>query len=539
MSELIELTALMPCLNEAATLATCINKAKAYLDQNGISGEVLVADNGSTDGSQEIARSLGARIVEVPPRGYGSALWAGIGAARGRYVIMGDADDSYDFGNLIPFLHALRNGADLVMGNRFAGGIAAGAMPFLHRYLGNPVLTLIGQCLFRVDCGDFHCGLRGISRDRILSLNLLSPGMEFASEMVIRAAVSGLRIVEDPTTLAKDGRSRPPHLRTWQDGWRHLRLLLVLRYRGNVPQPRDMAPAQRSLENGRLSPAKLGLVMQSTLIAPPLECTCAGNLFELAHRYTEPPAGEIRFAFSAESGYRREIQRCTACGHFVSTHNMNTSGMYSGEYVSATYGSDNGLLRNFERIIGLDPARSDNNGRVRRVIEFAAGHFTVGKAAPRILDVGSGLCVFLYRMKEAGWQCTALDPDPRSAQHARETVGVDAICGDFMLTADLGLFDVISFNKVLEHVESPVAMLRKAGLNLEQGGFIYIELPDGEAAQTEGFGREEFFIDHPHIFSAASFASIVERAQLRLLTIERVREPSTKFTLRGFVGLAV
>lgn len=208
--------------------------------------------------------------------------------------------------------------------------------------------------------------------------------------------------------------------------------------------------------------------------------------------------------------------------------------MYSGEYVNATYGDDDGLRRNFERIIGLDPAKSDNTGRVRRVLEFASGHFGARKRIPRVLDVGSGLCVFLYRMKEAGWDCTALDPDPRSATHARGTVGVQAICGDFMLTPDFGRFDAITLNRVLEHVEAPVAMLRKAGAHLESGGFIYIELPDGEAARVDGYGREEFFIDHPHIFSAASFANLVERAGLNLLTLERVREPSTKFTLRAF-----
>lgn len=276
--------------------------------------------------------------------------------------------------------------------------------------------------------------------------------------------------------------------------------------------------------------------MHGKLTAPPLECTCSGGLFELVHRYTEPPAGEIRFAFSKEDGYRRDIDRCTACGHFVSTHPMDTSGMYSGEYVSATYGDGDGLRRNFERINGLDPSRSDNTGRVRRVVEYASAHFPPGKTSPRILDVGSGLCVFLYRMKQAGWDCTALDPDARSARHARETAGVNAVCGDFMLAGDLGLFDVISFNKVLEHVASPVAMLRKAATNLEPRGFVYIELPDGEAAQAEGFGREEFFIDHSHVFSAASFANLVERSGLKLLTLERVREPSTKFTLRGFAG---
>lgn len=222
----LELTILMPCLNEAETLALCIREAQDFLARSGIAGEVLVADNGSTDGSQEIAERLGARVVPITERGYGAALRGGIAAARGRFVIMGDSDNSYDFANLDGFVAELRGGADLVMGNRFRGGIEKGAMPFLHRYLGNPVLSFIGRLLFRVPAGDFHCGLRGFSRDRILALNLATPGMEFASEMVVRAALARYRIVEVPTRLRPDGRSRPPHLRTWRDGWRHLRFLL-------------------------------------------------------------------------------------------------------------------------------------------------------------------------------------------------------------------------------------------------------------------------------------------------------------------------
>jgi glycosyltransferase involved in cell wall biosynthesis len=222
-----ELTILMPCLNEAETLAICIQKAQGYLAQSGIAGEVVIADNGSTDGSQAIAEGLGARVVPVPQRGYGAALIAGIAAARGRFVIMGDSDDSYDFARLDPFVARLRDGADLVMGNRFKGGIAKGAMPPLHRYLGNPVLSTIGRVLYRTPVGDFHCGLRGFSKASILGLGLTSPGMEFASEMVMKASLAGLRIVEVPTTLSPDGRSRPPHLRSWRDGWRHLKLLLT------------------------------------------------------------------------------------------------------------------------------------------------------------------------------------------------------------------------------------------------------------------------------------------------------------------------
>jgi glycosyltransferase involved in cell wall biosynthesis len=227
MSTALELTILMPCLNEAETLETCIRKAWRYIRRSGIPGEVLIADNGSTDGSQGIARQNGAVVVDVPAKGYGSALMAGIRAARGRYVIMGDSDDSYDFSELDPFVQKLREGRELVMGNRFKGGIKKGAMPPLHRYLGNPVLTTIGRIFFKSPCGDFHCGLRGFAKDAILRLDLQSPGMEFASEMVVKATLNGLNITEVPTTLSPDGRSRPPHLRSWRDGWRHLRFLLL------------------------------------------------------------------------------------------------------------------------------------------------------------------------------------------------------------------------------------------------------------------------------------------------------------------------
>lgn len=223
----IELTILMPCLNEAETLAVCVQKARGFLERAGIVGEVLIADNGSTDGSQLIAEENGARVVAIPERGYGAALIGGIGAARGRFVIMGDADDSYDFENLDSMVDRLRAGDELVMGNRFRGGIKPGAMPFLHRYLGNPVLSFLGRLLFRIPVGDFHCGLRGFSREAALKLRLKSPGMEFASEMVVKAAFHGLRMAEVPTVLSPDGRSRPPHLKTWRDGWRHLKFLLL------------------------------------------------------------------------------------------------------------------------------------------------------------------------------------------------------------------------------------------------------------------------------------------------------------------------
>jgi len=217
----------MPCLDEAETLAVCVDKAQGYLRRSGVVGEVIVADNGSTDGSQDIARAHGARVVDVPAKGYGSALMGGIEAARGDFVIMGDADDSYDFSRLDPFVERLRAGDELVMGNRFQGGIADGAMPPLHKYLGNPVLSWVGRVLFRSPIGDFHCGLRGFNRRSILNLHLQTTGMEFASEVVVKSTLGGLRVSEVPTTLDKDGRSRPPHLRSWRDGWRHLRFLLI------------------------------------------------------------------------------------------------------------------------------------------------------------------------------------------------------------------------------------------------------------------------------------------------------------------------
>lgn len=223
----VEFSIVMPCLNEAETLAICIQKAQRSLAENNVRGEIIIADNGSSDGSQEIATELGARVVNVKSRGYGSALMGGIAAAQGKYVIMGDADDSYDFAHLDPFIRQLREGFDLVMGNRFLGGIKKGAMPPLHRYLGNPVLTTIGRLFFRSPVGDFHCGLRGFSKAAVTNLNLQTTGMEFASEMVVKATLHSMRIAEVPTTLSPDGRTRAPHLRSWRDGWRHLRFLLL------------------------------------------------------------------------------------------------------------------------------------------------------------------------------------------------------------------------------------------------------------------------------------------------------------------------
>ena len=225
----LELSILMPCLNEARTVGICIQKARQFLTLHGISGEIIVADNGSTDGSVEIAGQLNARVVRVPIRGYGAALAAGIDAAAGKFVIMGDSDDSYDFSSLMPFVEKLREGYDLVMGNRFRGGIAPGAMPPSHRYFGNPLLSAVGRTFFRSKtCGDYYCGLRGFRKAAIQKLNLQSPGMEFALEMLIKAGMNGLRITEVPTTLSPDGRDRAPHLRSYRDGWRSLRLYLLM-----------------------------------------------------------------------------------------------------------------------------------------------------------------------------------------------------------------------------------------------------------------------------------------------------------------------
>jgi glycosyltransferase involved in cell wall biosynthesis len=223
----LELSIVMPCLNEATTLEKCIAKAMAFLKRTGVHGEIIIADNGSIDGSQALALKSGARVENVLIKGYGAALQGGISAAQGQYIVMGDADDSYDFSALDEFVAKLRSGDDLVVGNRFKGGIAAGAMPFLHRYIGNPVLSFLGRLFFGASIGDFHCGLRGFRKEAIQKLNLTATGMEFASEMIVKATLSGLKISEVATTLSRDGRDRPPHLRTWRDGWRHLRFLLM------------------------------------------------------------------------------------------------------------------------------------------------------------------------------------------------------------------------------------------------------------------------------------------------------------------------
>jgi glycosyltransferase involved in cell wall biosynthesis len=223
----MELSIVMPCLNEAETLATCIRKAQSYLARSGVIGEIVIGDNGSTDGSQQIASDLGARVIPVPMRGYGAALYAAITAARGRYCIMGDSDDSYDFEHLDEFIAKLREGYDVVMGNRFKGGVMPGAMPWKNRYIGNPILSFIGKLFFRANVGDFHCGIRGFSKGAFELMDLRTTGMEFASEMVIKGKLKGLKMTEVPTILSPDGRSRPPHLLPYRDGWRHLRFMLM------------------------------------------------------------------------------------------------------------------------------------------------------------------------------------------------------------------------------------------------------------------------------------------------------------------------
>lgn len=266
------------------------------------------------------------------------------------------------------------------------------------------------------------------------------------------------------------------------------------------------------------------------------QCVCGNSRFSTVFTYTQPPPGETRFEFSAVGRYYREVLRCMQCGHFVSIHDMDLSGLYSSEYVASTYGNS-GIQRNFDRIISLPAERSDNTGRVKRINAFASERLTLPAREhrqPSVLDIGSGLCVFLHLMKKAGWQCTAIDPDPRMVRHACEVVGVHGVCGDFMELQNLGLFDLITFNKVLEHVQDPVAMLAKSRQFLRKGGLVYVEVPDGEAAAKDGQGREEFFIEHRHIFSLASMNILALKAGFKSFAVERLQEPSTKYTLYAF-----
>lgn len=223
----IELSIVMPCLNEAETIGICIEKAMSFMSLKDIDGEVVIGDNGSTDGSQEIAIKLGAVVVDVYEKGYGNASRAAIEASRGKYIITADTDDSHDILNLNLFIEKLREGYDLVMGNRFKGKTNKKAMPFLHRYVGNPLLTFVGNLFFKSNIGDFHCGLRGFSRKAYNKMNLMTTGMEFASEVVVKASILNLKITEVPTTVFPAGRSRKAHLKTFPDGWRHLRFLLL------------------------------------------------------------------------------------------------------------------------------------------------------------------------------------------------------------------------------------------------------------------------------------------------------------------------
>lgn len=262
-------------------------------------------------------------------------------------------------------------------------------------------------------------------------------------------------------------------------------------------------------------------------------CLCGKSQFVLVHAYTRPPQGETRFLPDANR-YRRTIWRCDQCGHFISVHDMNLQKLYEGAYVDASYGPD-GLEEAFNRINALDETESDNANRVRRILGFSETHFS-DRPGRSVLDVGSGLCVFLYRMREAGWDCTAVDPDVRAVQHAEEVVGVRGVCGDFMTLSELGRFDLVTFNKVLEHVENPVAMLSRGRDFVGAEGVVYVELPDGECAAREGFQREEFFVEHLHVFSMDSMTRLAELAGYRVVSAERLREPSSKFTLRAFLA---
>ena len=271
-----------------------------------------------------------------------------------------------------------------------------------------------------------------------------------------------------------------------------------------------------------------------------LGCPCGADRFSKFFTYDSAPAGETRFGFSSSGDYHREVWRCGVCGHFLSIHDMDTSDLYGADYVNSTYGED-GLRQALERVTSLDAAESDNAGRVKRVLDFASAHLdrhAEENRPPTVLDVGSGICVFLQGMKQAGWDCTALDTDARSVAHAHDVVGVEAVCGDFMEAQDLGRFDLVTFNKVLEHVEDPGAMLAKSAVQLREGGLVYVELPDGEAAAADGQEREEFFIEHHHVFSFASFALLAARWGFSVRAMQRVREPSTKYTLWAFLSPA-
>ena len=266
-------------------------------------------------------------------------------------------------------------------------------------------------------------------------------------------------------------------------------------------------------------------------------CYCCGGEVSNIFTYHEPPKGETRFIFSNEN-YFREVVQCNKCGHFMSVHAMNDAGLYGHDYVESTYGGGH-LIRAFEKVINLDHSESDNIGRCDRIIEFAEQQKVISHKknnSPTILDVGSGLCVFLHEMRKRGWTGTALDPDPRAVAHAEDVVQVDAVCGDFFNIESVGVFDIVTFNKVLEHVRDPIAMLSKSKNYLADNGFVYIELPDGECASIAGAGREEFYVEHHHVFSLMSLAKVASKSGFIVRSIERLQEPSTKYTLRAFLS---
>ena len=271
---------------------------------------------------------------------------------------------------------------------------------------------------------------------------------------------------------------------------------------------------------------------------PQFECLCGSTEFSLWHSYSEPPEGEIKFPFS-KGDYKRDLHHCRNCGHIISIHDMDMTAVYSGDYVDSTYGDSDGMRQTFDRIISFPPAESDNYGRVHFINSVAARHFGDGdqNRAPtgkKLLDIGAGLGVFPYAMTKCDWDCAAIDPDPRAAKHINDVAGIVAWAGEFQefTESQIGKFDVITFNKVLEHVVSPVSLLTHSRYFLSDTGFVYIELPDVTAAD-DGPNREEFFIDHHHVFSAQSIAGLVERSGFRLMALERLREPSSKYTLRA------
>jgi SAM-dependent methyltransferase len=288
------------------------------------------------------------------------------------------------------------------------------------------------------------------------------------------------------------------------------------------------------LDNARDLERIEGNTLPAQDVGRTVKCICGGERFTRVHMYTEAPIGEVVFQKRKLTQYRRELLSCTTCEHVLSIHAMDLEGLYGGDYVDSTYGGSKGLRAAFDRIISLPDSESDNVGRVA-YINRLIGSQNDASGRRSVLDVGSGLCVFLHRMKATGWDCTALDPDERAVAHAREVVGIGAIRGEFMQLAPTGKFDLLSFNKVLEHVENPTAMLSQSQHWLKPGGSVYIELPDAEAARHAGYGREEFFIDHIHVFSFASMAILANKAGFDVVMSERVREPSSKYTLRAIL----